>query len=162
MIRNEDRVLADRFNYKRRKHAVTPPRDDAHALAVVDFQFHRRVRMDLDIRIGTLFDEKSNASRLVAGQVLVDDASARQNQWKLFVRRLLRRLVFDCVKLSFTIRMIEMIFEQARRTRMILRRAGPEDAVVLLYLFPRDAVVIGVAATRSDAHFIEDCEWAVK
>ena len=53
------------------------------------------------------------------------------------------RLVLDCVKLRLAIRMIETVFEQARRARMIERRTGPKDAILLFDLLPCDSVVIG-------------------
>src|SRR6266516_696839 len=79
MIRNEDRVPADRLNYQRWKHPVATPRNHAHALAIVHLELHRRFRMNLDVWFGTLLDEEADASRLVAGQVLIDNASACQN-----------------------------------------------------------------------------------
>ena len=44
------------------------------------FELHRRLRMNLDVRFGTLLDEKTDAPRLIAGKILVDDAPARQYQ----------------------------------------------------------------------------------
>ena len=52
--------------------------------------------------------------------------------------------------------MIEAFFEQTRRAGMIFRRTRPEHSVVSFDLFPGDTVVIGVPATRSDAHLVED------
>src|SRR6266566_9681860 len=141
MIRNEDRVLADRLNYQRWKHPIATPRNDAHALAVVHLELHRCLWMDLDVWFGTLLNEKADAPRLIAGQVLIDDASACQNQRKLFIGCFLWRLVLNGVKLRFAIGMIEAFFEQARRAWMIQRRTRPKDTVLLFNLFPRDAVV---------------------
>src|SRR5712691_7375419 len=143
MIGNEDRVLADRLNNQRRKYAITTPRDNSHTLTIVDFQLHRCLWMNLDVRLGTLLDEKSDTSRLIAGEILIDNASASQNQRKLSIGCFLGRLVINRVKLSFTIRMIETLFEQTRRTWMILRRTRPKDPVLLFDFLPRDAVVVG-------------------
>ena len=63
------------------------------------------------------------------------------------------------MKLRLTVGMIETIFKQARRARMIFRRAGPEDAVVLFDLLPRYAVVIGIAAARRDPQLFENVAW---
>ena len=46
--------------------------------------------MNFDIRLRALFDQESDAPSLVAGEILIDDASARENQWKLFVRNFIR------------------------------------------------------------------------
>ncbi len=39
---------------------------------------------------------------------------------------------------------------------MVKRRAGPEDAHLLVHLLVGDAVVVGDAAPRSDAQFLEN------
>ena len=36
--------------------------------------------MNLDVRFGTLFNEEANTSCLIAGKILIHDASAGQNQ----------------------------------------------------------------------------------
>ena len=118
--------------------------------------------MDLDIRFRTLLHQKSNPSRLIAGKILIDDAATRQNQWKLFIRNFLRRAVFNRMKLRLTIGMIEAIFKQTRRTRMIFSWTRPEDAVLLFNLLPGDTVVIGIAAARSDAQLVEDFARAIE
>src|SRR5689334_16635084 len=100
--------------------------------------------MNLDVRLGTLFNQKPDAPRLITGKILINHATARQDQWKLVVRCFLRRLKLDRMKLRFSVGMIETLFKQTRRARMIFRRARPEDAVLLLDLLPRDAVVISV------------------
>ena len=114
-----------------RKDSFTATRDHAHTFAVVDLQLHRRFRMNLDVGFRTLLDQKTDASRLIAGKILIDHASARQYQREFFVGHFVRRVVFNRVKLRFAVRMIEAIFKQARRSRMIFRWARPEDAVVL-------------------------------
>src|SRR2546421_7002508 len=162
MIRNEDRVLANCFDYQSWKDPIAAPGDYAHALAIVHLELHRCLWMNLDVWFGTLLNEKSYAPCLIAGQVLIDNATAGQNQRELFVRRFLRRLVLDCVKLRLAIGMIETVFEQARSARMIERRAWPKDTVLLFDLLPCDSVVIGVAAARSDAHLVENGERAIK
>src|SRR2546425_1645578 len=146
MIGNEDCVLANCFDYQSWKDPIAASRDYAHALAVVNLQLHRGLWMNLDVRLGTLLDEKSNPARLIAGQVLIDNASASQDQRKLSIWRFLWRLILNRVKLRFTVGMIETLIEQTRRTGMILRRTGPKDPVLLFDFLPRDAVVVGVAA----------------
>src|SRR5689334_7972257 len=111
--------------------------------------------MDLDVGLGTLLDQKADAPRLITRKILIDDATARQYQREIFIGHFFRRLVFNRMKLRFAIGMIETFLEQSRRARMIFRRTRPEDAVVLLDLFPRDAVVIGIAAARRDPQFVE-------
>src|SRR5215213_1178707 len=103
--------------------------------------------MHFDIRLRTLLHEETNASCLITRKILVNDASTRQYQRKLFVRNFVRRLVFDRMKLRFTVGMIEAILKQSWRARMILGRARPEDTVILFDLLPCYAVVIGFAAT---------------
>ncbi len=162
VIGNEDRVGSNRPHDQHRKHSIATPRDNPHTLAVVDLQLHRGFRMNLDIRFRTLLDQKTDASRLIAGKILIDDASTGQDQRKLFIRNFLRRIVFNRMKLRFAVRMIKAIFKQTRRTRMIFGGTRPEDAVVLFDLLPGDAVVIGVAAARSDAQFVEDFAWRIE
>src|SRR6478672_3097288 len=118
--------------------------------------------MNFDIGLGALLHQKSNSSCLIAGKILIDNASACQNQGKFLVRRFLWRLEFDRMKLRSAIWMIEALFKQTWCTRMIFRWAGPKYAILLLDLLPRDAVVISVAAVRSDAHLIKDREWVIK
>src|SRR5687768_17585453 len=45
---------------------------------------------------------------------------------------------------------------------MIFRGTRPKDAILLLDLLPRDAVVVGVTTARRDAHFVEDSQRAIK
>src|SRR4029079_3308146 len=112
--------------------------------------------MDLDVRFGASLPQKTNASRLVPGKILIDHASTGQDQREFVIRNLVRRVVFNRMKLRLTVRMIEAIFKQTRCARMIFSWTGPEDAVVLFDLLPRYAVVIGVAAARRNAQLIED------
>src|ERR1043165_739539 len=70
VVRDKDRVGADRLDDERRKDALAAPRDHAHALAVVDLQLHGRLRVNLDVRLGALFDEKAYATGLVARKIL--------------------------------------------------------------------------------------------
>ena len=74
-----------------------------------------------------------------------------------FIGYFLRRCILDRVKLRLSIRMIETLFKQTRRTRMIFRRARPEHSILLFNFLPGDTVVICVSAARGYSHFIEDC-----
>src|SRR6185503_10521773 len=63
---------------------------------------------------------------------------------------------FDRVKLRFAIRVVKALFKQTRRSGVIFGGTGPEDTVVLLDFFPRYAIVIGIAASRSDSQLVEN------
>src|SRR6516162_11189332 len=59
--------------------------------------------------------------------------------------------------MSFAVGMSEsMAFVQAWRSGVLRSRARPEDALPLLNLLPRDAVVIGDAALRGQAKLFEN------
>src|ERR1041384_1347424 len=103
--------------------------------------------MNFDIRFRTLLHEKTDASRLIAGKILINHASTRQYQRIFFVRNFLRWVVFNRVELRFAVRMIEAILKQSRCARVLFGGTGPEDAVVLFDFLPRYAVVIRVTAT---------------
>src|SRR5689334_14655088 len=111
--------------------------------------------MDLDVRLRTLLDEKTDAPCLIAGKILLDHAAAREYQRKLFVGTFLRWVVLKRVETRLAVRMIKALFKQTRRSRMVLRWTRPEDAVVRFDLLPRHAVVIGIAAARSDAQLLK-------
>src|SRR2546421_2886811 len=106
--------------------------------------------MDLDVRLGALLDQKTNAPRLIAGKILIDDSSAGENQRKLFIWNFIRTGIFNRVKLSFAVRMIEAIFKKSWCSRMIFSGTRPEDPIVLFNLFPGYTVVVGIAAARSN------------
>src|SRR5688572_12398860 len=101
--------------------------------------------MNLDIRFGTLLHQKADASRMIAGKILIDDPPTGENQWILFVRDLIWLMVFNGVKLCFAVRMIKPFFKQTRRSGMVFRWTRPKDAVVRLNFFPGDPVIIGIA-----------------
>src|SRR5215213_3521355 len=162
MIRNEDRVRSNGAYYKHGKHSLTATGDDAHTFTVIDLELQCGFRMNLDVGFGTLLDKKTDSPGLIAGEILIDDATARQYQRKLVIRNFFWRLVFNCVKLSFAIRMVKAFLEESRRTRMIFRRTGPEDSVVLFDLFPGYAVVIRIAAAGGDPQLIEDLQRRIK
>src|SRR5688500_14861177 len=88
MIGNEDRVWANRAHDERRKNTFAAPGDYAHPLSIVDLEFRRSLRMNLNVGFGTLLDQKADASRLIAGKILIDDTPTGENQWVLFVRNL--------------------------------------------------------------------------
>src|SRR3989442_16033300 len=79
MIRYEDRVGANRADDQHRKDSFAAARDDAHALAIINLQFHRSFRMNFDVRFGALLNQKTNAPSLIAGKILIDDAPAGEN-----------------------------------------------------------------------------------
>src|SRR5215207_5075409 len=112
--------------------------------------------MHFDIRFGTLLHEKADASRLIARKILIDHAPARQYQWKFFIGNFFGRVELNRMKLRLTVGVIEAILKQTRRAWMIFGGARPEDAVVLFDLLPRYAVVVSVAAARSDTKLVED------
>src|SRR5690348_12203661 len=118
--------------------------------------------MNFDIRLRTLLHEKTKASRLVAGKILVDDATAREYQRKFFIGHFVRRVVFDRMKFRFAVGMIKALFKQSRCARMIFTWTRPENPVVLFDLLPRDAVVIGVTAARSDTQLVKDFSWRIE
>src|SRR2546423_1983697 len=146
MIRNEDSIGPNRFDDERWEDALAPTRNDLHTLAIVDFELHGRNGVNLYVRLRALLYEKAYAPRLISRKILIDDASARQNQRVLFIGRLCGRVVFDGVKLCTAICVIEAFFKESWRARMIFSRARPEDAVLFFDLFIRDAVVISIAA----------------
>src|SRR5439155_26758693 len=65
VIRNEDRVRANRADDEHRKGSFASARCDSHALAIIDLQFHRSLRMNFDVWFGTLLNQKTNASSLI-------------------------------------------------------------------------------------------------
>src|SRR6266568_5070231 len=106
--------------------------------------------MNFHVRFGALLDQEPNASRLIAGKILIDDTSAGENQRKLFIRNFVGRIVFNRVKLGLAVGMIKAIFKQTRRAWMIFSGTRPEDPIILFNSFPRNAVVVGITAARSN------------
>src|SRR5262245_4236495 len=103
--------------------------------------------MDLTQRFGILFNQRSNASRLVSAEILRHDTSRRQEDRILRVHVFGRRPVIDPVETRLAVRMIEpSALKKPRCTGMIERGAGPEDAHVLFDLSVRHPAVIGSTA----------------
>src|SRR5436190_11833734 len=155
VIRDEDRVWSNCPHHQHRKNSITTTRDHSYTFAIIYLQLHRRFGMNFDIGFRALLDQESYATCLVAGEILIDNASARENQWKLFVGYFIGWVVFNRVKLRFAVGMVEAIFKQSRRAWMIFSRARPKDAVVLLNLFPCYSVVIRIASTRRYAQLVK-------
>ena len=91
VIRNEDRVGADRRHDLAR--SVQSPRRDSsrRPVAVGDAELLGQPRMHLDARLGILVHQRADAPRLRAGQELADDAAGRQDERILGVDVLGRR-----------------------------------------------------------------------
>src|SRR6185503_2847632 len=104
VIRNENRVRPNRAYNQHGKHSFTTARYDADSLAVVNPESHRSFRMNFDVWLWTLLDEKPDSSRLIAGEILVDNSPTRQYQREFFVRNFFWRRVFERVKFCFAVR----------------------------------------------------------
>src|SRR5262249_18703950 len=150
-----DGVGTNCTDHQNRKNSVATTRNDADSFAITDIEPGSGFRMDFHVRLRTLLDEKTDASRLIARQVLKDDPAAGQYQWKLIVRNFVGRIVFNRMEFRFAVGMIKTIFEESRCSRMIFRRTRPKDAVVLLDFFPGYAVIVGFAATRCHPQLLE-------
>src|SRR5689334_13092705 len=102
MIRNKDRILTNCLYDQCRENAISTTRHNSHPLAVVDLQLHRSFRMNLDVWLGALFNQKTDAPRLIAREILIDNATTRQDQWILVIRSLLWRFKVNSMKLGLT------------------------------------------------------------
>src|SRR5262252_3900637 len=118
--------------------------------------------MNFDVRLGTLLNQKADASGLIARKVLIDNSSTRQDQRKFFIGNFVWWIEFDRVKLCLAVWMIEAIFEQTWGSRMIFSRTGPENSVVLFDLLPRHAIVIGIAPARCGSQLVENLPRRIK
>ena len=75
--------------------------------------------MNFDIRFGALLNEKTDSSGLIARKILINDSSGGKYQRKFFVRRFVRRIVFNGVKLGFFVRVKKfLVFKKTRRAGM--------------------------------------------
>ncbi len=112
---------------------------------------------DLAQRLGVLLDERPDASRLRAREVLAHHSSGGQPHRVLLVDHLGRRAVADRVEPAAPVVGVEpAAFEEPRGAGMVLGRAGPEHAQLALDAFPRDPVVVGAATLGRDAQLLED------
>src|SRR5262245_13614591 len=118
-------------------------------------------------RLGILIDQRPDATRLRAREKLADDAAGRQDDRILVVDVLGRRRVGGDVEACLAVSEIKAAsptsdrvpgvrLEQSGRAGMVLRGAGPEDAVFFFDALVGDAGVIGDAARRSAAQLVED------
>lgn len=98
---------------------------------------------------------------------MADHAARGQHQWILGINLLNGWCVFDDVEVRLAVREVKwpltlrhrvpgMLLEQARCAGMVRRRARPEHAVLALYLFIGDPVIIGDAALRGVTEFVEN------
>lgn len=145
MVRNKDGVAPDRFHEQSRK---TPsPRRETTFTRSPSAMLRREAVSGCISTYGSGHWSTRNFIRRVwlPGEILKDDASAGEDQWKLSVRLFLCALVFERMKFCLAVRMIEPVLKEPQRSRMIFRGARPENAV-LAPMFPCDAAVIGCAA----------------
>src|SRR5215831_20113565 len=73
MVWNKDGVGTNCTDHQNRKNSVSAARDYPYSFAIADIEPRSRFRMDFHVRLRTLFDEKADAPRLIARQVLIDN-----------------------------------------------------------------------------------------
>src|SRR5262245_57178026 len=156
VIRNKDRIWPNGSYNQNREDTLAATRYNPNTLSIIDLQFRCQLRMHFYVRFGTLLHQKPNAPGLIPRKILINDTTTRQYQRELLVRNFFGRVVFNGMKLRFSVRMIKTILKQARCPGMIFTGTRPENAVVLFDLFPTHAVVICIATSRSYAEFVED------
>src|SRR5450755_292516 len=87
---------------------------------------------------------------------MVNDAPGSEDHGILFVRLLGRWDIGNGMHMRLAIGEAEALLVEARRAWMVLRRAGPEDAVLLGNLLISDAPVVGLRSLCAEPQLVED------
>ena len=157
VIRDEHRVGPNGLHDLRADDDRAAAALDADEIAVGDAERLGQARMDLAERLRVLVDERADAARLRARQILRHHASRRQHDRVVGVGLFGGGPPVGRLKVRLAVGMAELpAFVQARRAGMIERRARPEDAHLAIDALPGDAGVVGDAALRGDAQLLED------
>src|SRR5579875_379612 len=112
--------------------------------------------MNLYPWLGRLIVKETQPPGLIATQVMVDHAPGGETEWVIPSRFFGRRRIGNGKHPGLAIRVTKTLGKEPRRAGVIERWTGPEDATLLVYFLPRNAVIIGDASLRSDAVFIPD------
>src|SRR5581483_38086 len=98
--------------------------------------------MDLHPGLGSLSIEEAQTTRLVAREIVVDNAPGRQAEGIIGTGLLCWRLILNWEHLRFAVGMTKTLGVEARCPWVIQRRTGPEDALLLVDLLPGYPVII--------------------
>src|SRR4051812_29348119 len=85
VVWNEYRVRTNRADHQRLQAHGRPPRRDFDPIARLDSMPRGELRVNLQLGLGILIDERSDATRLRARKVLADDAPGREIDGKFAV-----------------------------------------------------------------------------
>src|SRR6266568_6526835 len=155
MIGNEQGIRAYRAHDQRGNRHFAPPCTNCYPVAIADTQPGRHLLVDFHPGVGCHLFQKWRAPRLVAREVVVDDTPGRQYQWILFIWLFCRWDVFNRVETCLAIGEAKTLLVETRRTRMIFRRAGPEDAILLGNLLVGNTPVVRFRSPGAEPQFIE-------
>src|SRR5437879_9809134 len=127
VVRTEQGIRANRgYNQGRNRH-LAPPRAHRHPIPISDAQFLRHLLMHLYPWIRCLLFQERCAPRLIARQVMVDDAPGGKYERIFIIRLLCWWNIRDGMHARLTIGETETFLIKTGRARMILGGAGPED-----------------------------------
>ena len=144
-----------------------PPGLGGGEVPVGEAERRSELRVHLDEGLGAVVHERSDAPRLGAGEEVAHHAAGGEDQRVLGVHVFGGGRVGSGHEARLAVGEVERPLapghrvhgaglEQARRSRMVVGRAGPEDAVLPLHLLVGDARVVGDAALRGLAQLGED------
>src|SRR5947209_5697496 len=142
VIGYEQRIWTNRtYNQPGNRHPATA-RTHSDPVSIVNAQPARCLLVHLHPGIGCLLLEKGRTPRLVAREIMIDDAPGSQHQGIFLVRLLGRWNIGNGMEASFAIRETETLFIETRRAGTLFGWTGPEDAVLFIDLFVRNAPVV--------------------
>ncbi len=154
MIRNENGVRANRLDDLRPQRAVAAPRFDGHPIALGNAAPRGQQRMNFDAWLRIMIHERTDPPRLLTGKKLTYDPAGREDDRIVGIdlfgrgreaRHVEPRLAVGEIKSPFALsdRVPGILFEKPRRAGMLFSRTRPENPVLSLDFFIRDAGVIG-------------------
>src|SRR5690348_6515798 len=113
--------------------------------------------MDLDARLGVLLQQRADAARLRATEILADDAAGRQVDGVVLIDGITARTPRGRLEVSPAVAGVELlVFKKTGSAGMLRRRTRPEDSLLGVDFFVRDAEIIGHAALGGNAELFED------
>src|SRR5262249_31329151 len=119
-------------------------------------QAARQARVDLHAWLRLRIDQGSHAPGLRAGVVVLLVAPGGEVERVVLVRELRGRAIRHAVKARAARGMEETLGEEARRARVSLVRARPEDALVGPEPLVGEAAVVGLRPGGGAAELLED------
>src|SRR5215469_2825998 len=157
VVRNENGVGADCLHHQRTKREIVAARGHCYPIVVFDPALLGQPRMQFSPRLWILVDERSDAPRLCARQILAHYSARSQIQRILVIDRIATRPPLRSGEVRLAVVRVELLVrEKDWRARMVETGTGPKYPFLPIDALISDAIVIGHSAARGDAQLFQN------